>query len=48
MTYETEKIINCSKFEELLTDYLDNTLDRPVKVAMAEHALQCPFCHALA
>lgn len=42
-----EKIINCSTFEELLTDYLDNTLDRKTKVAMAEHALQCPLCHAL-
>lgn len=47
MNYENEKIIACSKFEELLTDYLDNTLDRSTKVAMAEHALQCPLCHAL-
>lgn len=47
MNYENEKIINCSKFEELLTDYLDNNLDRPLKVAMAEHALQCPLCHSL-
>ncbi|HLM60497.1 MAG TPA: anti-sigma factor [Pyrinomonadaceae bacterium] len=42
-----EKIINCSQFEEHLTDYLDNALDRRMKVAMAEHALQCPLCHAL-
>jgi len=47
MTYENEKIIYCSKFEESLTDYLDNALDKPLKVAMAEHALQCPLCHAL-
>lgn len=47
MSYENGKIINCSKFEELLIDYLDNALDRPMKVAMAEHALQCPLCHAL-
>jgi predicted anti-sigma-YlaC factor YlaD len=47
MNYENEKIIDCSKFEELLTDYLDNALNRPMKVAMAEHALQCPLCHAL-
>lgn len=47
MIYEDEKTINCSKFEELLTDYLDHTLNRPRKVAMAEHALQCPLCHSL-
>ncbi len=43
----TKKIIYCSKFEESLTDYLANALDKPLKVAMAEHALQCPLCHAL-
>ncbi|MGI8788943.1 MAG: anti-sigma factor family protein [Pyrinomonadaceae bacterium] len=47
MTYENEKITNCSKFEELLTDYLDNALDKPAKIAVAEHALRCPLCHAL-
>ncbi|MCA1622272.1 MAG: zf-HC2 domain-containing protein [Acidobacteria bacterium] len=47
MTYENEKLINCSNFEELLTDYLDGNLDRRLKVAMAEHALSCPLCHAL-
>lgn len=47
MKYESEIINNCSKFEELLTDYLDNTLKRHEKVAMAEHALRCPLCHAL-
>lgn len=47
MTYENEKIVNCSKFEESLTDYLDQALDKPLKVAMAEHVLQCPLCHAL-
>jgi len=47
MTFENEKTINCSKFEESLTEYLDNALDRPSRVAMAEHALQCPLCHGL-
>ena len=47
MNDANEKIINCLKFEEHLTDYLDNTLERQMKVAMAEHALQCPLCHAL-
>ncbi len=30
-----------------MTDYLDNSLERQAKVAMAEHALRCPLCHAL-
>ena len=47
MNHDNEKIIDCSRFEESLTDYLDNALDRPLKVAMAEHALQCPLCHAI-
>lgn len=47
MNNVNETIINCSKFEELLTDYLDNNLEKPLKVAMAEHALQCPLCHSL-
>ena len=47
MKCENENAVNCSKFEELLTDYLDNVLDKPTRVAIAEHALRCPLCHAL-
>lgn len=47
MTYENEKIIDCSEFETLLTDYLDQTLDKPTHKAVAAHALRCPLCHAL-
>lgn len=47
MNYENEKIINCSEFEGLLTDYLDKTLDKPTLKAVAAHALRCPLCHAL-
>lgn len=47
MSFANENTINCSKFEESLTDYLDNALDKPSKVSMAEHALQCPLCHGL-
>jgi predicted anti-sigma-YlaC factor YlaD len=47
MKYENENLVSCSKFEELLTDYLDNSLERQLKVSMAEHALRCPLCHAL-
>lgn len=47
MKYEDEKIINCSEFEDVLTDYLDAGLDRQTHKAIAAHALRCPLCHAL-
>jgi anti-sigma factor RsiW len=47
MTYENEKIINCTEFESLLTDYLDGTLARETHKAVAAHALRCPICHSL-
>lgn len=42
-----ERIIDCSEFEEYLTDYLDGILDRQTHRAVAAHALKCPLCHAL-
>jgi len=47
MTNEQHNIINCSTFEELLTDYLDKTLDNSVNKSVAAHALSCPLCHSL-
>jgi anti-sigma factor RsiW len=47
MTYEKQNLIDCTKFEELLTDYLDKTLDRAMFKAVAEHAISCPLCHSL-
>jgi anti-sigma factor RsiW len=47
MKKEQENMINCSTFEELLTDYLDKTLDAPAHRAVAAHALSCPLCHSL-
>jgi anti-sigma factor RsiW len=47
MSYNDEKIINCSEFEELLTDYLDGSLERATHKAVAAHALRCPLCHSL-
>ncbi len=47
MTYENEKIINCSEFEATLTDYLDSSLNRQTRKAVAAHALRCPLCHSL-
>ncbi|KXK02887.1 MAG: hypothetical protein UZ17_ACD001001335 [Acidobacteria bacterium OLB17] len=47
MKKQHEYLINCSAFEEMLTDYLDKTLETAVHAAMAEHALSCPLCHSL-
>lgn len=47
MSYEKENLINCSRFEELLTDYLDKALDGVTHKAVASHALSCPLCHSL-
>ena len=43
----TEKTINCTEFEDFLTDYLDGTLERATHKAVAAHALRCPLCHSL-
>lgn len=42
-----EKNLLCNEFQDSLTDYLDGILDKQPKVAMAEHSLRCPMCHAL-
>ncbi len=47
MIKEQENIINCSTFEELLTDYLDKTLASTAHKSVASHALSCPLCHSL-
>lgn len=47
MNNQDEKTINCSEFEELLTDYLDNVLSRATHKSVGSHALRCPLCHAL-
>lgn len=47
MIKEQENIINCSTFEELLTDYLDKTLESAAHKSVAAHALACPLCHSL-
>jgi hypothetical protein len=47
MTNSRNNIIDCSRFEELLTDYLDRSLDTATNAAVGEHALSCPLCHSL-
>jgi len=47
MNTEKQNTVNCSQFEELLTDYLDKALDVATQSAVAEHAIGCPLCHGL-
>ena len=47
MNVEKQNTVNCSQFEELLTDYLDKALESSVHKSVAEHALACPLCHSL-
>jgi anti-sigma factor RsiW len=47
MRAELDTTMNCTRFEELLTDYLDKTLDRATFKTVAEHAISCPICHSL-
>jgi predicted anti-sigma-YlaC factor YlaD len=47
MAYEQHNVMNCTRFEELLTDYLDKALEPAIFKAVAEHAMSCPLCHAL-
>jgi anti-sigma factor RsiW len=47
MNREQQNLINCSAFEEMLSDYLDKTLDGASNKAVAAHALSCPLCHSL-
>jgi anti-sigma factor RsiW len=47
MMNEQANNFNCSQFEELLTDYLDRTLDAGVNGQIAAHAMSCPLCHTL-
>lgn len=47
MKYENEKLITCNEFEEYLSDYLDNNLEKDIRKSVSEHVLKCPLCHSL-
>jgi hypothetical protein len=47
MAYGRENLIDCSTFEESLSEYLEKSLDPGMHKGMAAHALQCPLCHSL-
>lgn len=39
--------MNCSRFESLLTDYMERTLDGRVREAAEQHLKSCPLCSRL-
>jgi predicted anti-sigma-YlaC factor YlaD len=39
--------MDCAQFEELISDYLDCGLARPVRRSFCEHLLACHPCHLL-
>ena len=47
MADEKQNLIDCTRFEELLTDYLDKALSGSRYKSVAEHAMSCPICHTL-
>lgn len=47
MNLDKQNMVDCSQFEELLTDYLDRALDVTTQSLVAEHAIGCPLCHGL-
>ena len=47
MGFGNDKILDCTAFEESLSDYLERTLEPNAHKAMASHALLCPLCHGL-
>jgi len=47
MNIEKQITVNCSQFEEMLTDYIEKALDTTTHKAVAEHAIGCPLCHGL-
>lgn len=47
MANGNEKFIDCTAFEESLSDYLERVLDTATHKAVAAHALACPLCHSL-
>lgn len=39
--------MDCTQFEELLSDYIERSLDTRLHLAASEHAIACPLCHSL-
>lgn len=45
--YGENSKMECLQFEELISDYLDCGLDRPMRRNFCEHLLACRACHQL-
>jgi hypothetical protein len=41
MANTTSKVMDCTAFEARLSDYLEHTVEKDIRKAMAAHALQC-------
>lgn len=44
---EHKTAMNCSTFEDNLSDFLEKQLNSATYMSAAAHALQCPLCHSL-
>lgn len=44
---EQKAAMNCSTFEENLSDFVEKQLNSATYMSAAAHALQCPLCHSL-
>ena len=47
MANTKSKVMDCTAFEERLSDYLEHTVEKDIRKSMATHALSCPLCHSL-
>jgi predicted anti-sigma-YlaC factor YlaD len=47
MANTKSKVMDCTAFEERLSDYLEHTVEKDIRKSMAAHALSCPLCHSL-
>ena len=47
MATANNKVMDCTTFEERLSDYLEYSIEKDVRKTMSAHALSCPVCHSL-
>ncbi len=47
MSVGAKKLMDCTEFEDRMSDYLERSLDAVTHKAAAAHVLKCPICHAL-
>jgi len=47
MATANKEVMDCTTFEERLSDYLEYAVEKDTRKAMSAHALSCPLCHSL-